>query len=114
MNRLSRFTAVGLVVACGVLDAQAQPVNGTLADTVPLALTHVAVIDATGSPAQLDMTVIVSGGRITALEPAATIKIPAGARVIDASRKFLIPGLWDMHIHVDDPELYPKHPSRAD
>ena len=114
MNRLLRCTSVWLMVACGVVVAQTRRVNAPQADNVPLALTHVAVIDATGSPAQLEMTVIISGGRITGLGPAAKVKVPADARVIDASKKFLIPGLWDMHIHVDDTELYPTHPSRAD
>src|SRR6266446_2467928 len=63
MNRLLRCTSVWLMVACGVVDAQTRRVNAPQADNVPLTLTHVAVIDATGSPAQLDMTVIISGGR---------------------------------------------------
>src|SRR3989449_8071074 len=114
MNRLLRCTSVWLMVACGVVVAQTRRVNAPQADNVPLALTHVAVIDATGSPAQLEMTVIISGGRITGLGPAAKVKVPADARVIDASKKCLIPGLWDIHIHGDDSELYPTHPSRAD
>ncbi len=116
MSRLLRCTSVWLIVACSVVVAQTQTrrVNVPQADNVPLALTHVTVIDATGSPAQLEMNVIISGGRITGLGPAAKVKVPADARVIDASKKFLIPGLWDMHIHVDDGELYPAHPSRAD
>jgi hypothetical protein len=84
------------MVACGVVVAQTRRVSAPQADNVPLALTHVAVIDATGSPAQLEMTVIISGGRITGLGPAAKVKVPAHARVIDASKKFLIPGLWDI------------------
>ena len=45
-------------------------------------------------------TVVVSGGRITAVEPANTIRVPAAAVVIDAPGKFLMPGLWDMHAHL--------------
>src|SRR2546422_6949778 len=114
MNRLLRCTSVWLMVACGVVVAQTRRINAPQADNVPLALTHVAVIDATGSPAQLEMTVIISGGRITGLCPAANVKVPADARVIDASKKFLIPGLWDIHIHLDDNALYPPHLSRPD
>jgi hypothetical protein len=114
MNRVLRCTSLWLMVACGVVVTQTHRVNASQADNVPLALTHVAVIDATGSPPQLDMTVIISGGYITGLGPAPKTKIPPDAEVIDASKKFLIPGLWDMHIHVDDSELYPTHPSRAD
>src|SRR6266487_4862178 len=67
MNRLLRCTSVWLMVACGVVVAQTRRINAPQTDNVPLALTHVAVIDATGSPAQLEMTVIISGGRITGL-----------------------------------------------
>jgi imidazolonepropionase-like amidohydrolase len=44
-----------------------------------------------------DYTVVVSGNRITAVGVKA--RIPAGARVVNATGKFLIPGLWDMHSH---------------
>jgi imidazolonepropionase-like amidohydrolase len=37
------------------------------------------------------------------LETAASITVPSGARVIDGRGKFLIPGLWDMHVHVAMP-----------
>ncbi len=67
-----------------------------------LAITHVTVIDCTGAPAQPNSTVVVVGTRITAVGPADTVKIPTGTRVVDATGKFLIPGLWDMHGHLTD------------
>jgi imidazolonepropionase-like amidohydrolase len=65
-----------------------------------LAITHVTLIDATGRPPQLDQTVLIDAGRITAVGAAATIKVPKTARTIDASGKFLLPGFWDMHVHL--------------
>jgi len=65
-----------------------------------LALTHATVIDATGAPAKQDMTLVITGDRIAALGPAASVRVPPGARVIDATGKFVIPGLWDMHGHL--------------
>jgi imidazolonepropionase-like amidohydrolase len=65
-----------------------------------LAITHVSVIDATGAPAQPDQTVLVSEGRIVALGNGAGVSIPANAEIVDATGKFLIPGLWDMHAHI--------------
>ncbi|MGH8245513.1 MAG: amidohydrolase family protein, partial [Gammaproteobacteria bacterium] len=65
-----------------------------------LAITNVTVIDGTGAPAQPAMTVLVSGNKITAVAKAGTIALPRAARVVDGSRQFLIPGLWDMHVHV--------------
>jgi imidazolonepropionase-like amidohydrolase len=67
-----------------------------------LALTHVTVIDCTGALAQPNSTVVVSQGHITAVGLTDAIRIPAGARVVDATGKFLIPGLWDMHGHLTD------------
>jgi hypothetical protein len=64
-----------------------------------LIFTHVTVIDTATGTAQPDMTVVVEGDRIQDVGAAAGGRIPKGARVVDGSGKFLIPGLWDMHIH---------------
>src|SRR5260370_41035482 len=67
----------------------------------PVVLTRVTVIDATGAPARPDITVVITGNRITAIGKDA--RQPSAARVIDATGKLLIPGLWDMHVHWYDP-----------
>lgn len=48
-------------------------------------------------PAQ---TVIVRGDRIVAVGPAASTPVPAGATVIDATGKTVMPGMWEMHMHL--------------
>jgi imidazolonepropionase-like amidohydrolase len=58
----------------------------------------VTVIDMTGAAPRPGMTVIVRDGRIEAVSAEASV--PEGARVVDARGKFLIPGLWDMHVHL--------------
>jgi hypothetical protein len=68
--------------------------------SLQLAITRVTVIDATGRPPQPDQTVLIDAGRITAVGAAATIRVPKTARTIDASGKFLLPGFWDMHVHL--------------
>ena len=45
-------------------------------------------------------TVVIAGNRIQSVGPDASAKIPAGAEVIDAGGKALLPGLWDMHVHI--------------
>jgi imidazolonepropionase-like amidohydrolase len=67
-----------------------------------LAITHVTAIDCTGAAAKPNSTVVVTGSLISAVGPSETVKIPSGARIIDANGKFLIPGLWDMHVHLTD------------
>lgn len=64
-----------------------------------LAFTPVTVVDVRDGDLLADRTVVVRNGRITSVEPAAGASVPEGARVIDATGKFMIPGLWDMHVH---------------
>ena len=77
---------------------------------VSLALMHVTVIDGTGAPPRADMTVLITGYRIAEIAKSNTISVPRFARTIDATGSFVIPGLWDMHAHPDDPELWPVNP----
>jgi len=64
-----------------------------------LAISDVTVIDATGAAAKPNMTVIITGDQITKIAKTGEVAIPKNARVIDGKGKFLIPGLWDMHVH---------------
>jgi len=66
----------------------------------PLALTHVTIIDTSGGPPQPDMTVLLRDGRIASIEKSASAAVPADAEVVDARGHFLLPGLWDMHVHL--------------
>ena len=67
-----------------------------------LAFTHANLFDAESAKVLKDQTVVVSGNRIQAVGPAAEIRTPPDAQVIDANGKTLLPGLWDMHTHVSD------------
>ena len=67
---------------------------------------HSTVIDATGAPPKTNFTVVVADGRIASVTEQ-PVEIPGAIR-IDATGKFLIPGLWDMHVHVSVPQIaYP-------
>lgn len=63
-----------------------------------LAVLHVTVIDPSQSRPQADQTVLIKDGWIVDIGPG--IAVPKDAKRVDASGKFLIPGLWDMHTHV--------------
>lgn len=69
------------------------------------AITHVSVIDVESGRVNARQTVVWRGRTITAVGEETRVKPPAGARVIDGSGKYLIPGLWDMHAHVLWPGL---------
>jgi imidazolonepropionase-like amidohydrolase len=72
-----------------------------------LAITHVNVVDVGNGSVSPDMTVLVDEGTITAVLPAARARVPEGARAVDATGKYLIPGLWDMHVHWYDERFLP-------
>jgi imidazolonepropionase-like amidohydrolase len=64
-----------------------------------VAFTHVNVIDARDSLPRRDQTVVIRGTRIIASAPSRATGIPKNARIVDGRGRFLIPGLWDMHVH---------------
>jgi len=63
------------------------------------AITQVSVVDVVRGRLVPDQTVLVVGNRIVSVGPARSAAVPAGAREISGAGKFLIPGLWDMHVH---------------
>ena len=99
-----RLVPLALVATVPVLFA-AQ--NSAPRETV---LNHVSVIDMTGRPIQRDMAVLLRGDRIAAIERAAGFNVP-GARVLDLTGKFLVPGLVDMHHHLDARAATPGPPT---
>ena len=68
----------------------------------PVAFTNVRTFDADALRFLTDQTVVVDKGVITAVGASASTKVPAGARVIDGRGKTLVPGMWDVHMHVGD------------
>ena len=70
------------------------------ASDADLAITRVAVVDVENGRVIPEQTVLISGGRVVALESGARIRLRAGMRAIDGRGKYLIPGLLDMHVHL--------------
>ena len=90
MARLIEVSGLVVAVAISVMSiATAQEPS--------LALTHVGVIDVVAGRATLEQTVLIRDDRIVAV--GSTVPIPASARQLDLSGKFLLPGFFDMHTH---------------
>lgn len=70
-----------------------------------IALVGGSVIDATG--ARSDMTILIRHGRIAALGPSNKLEPPPDTRIVDLAGKYVLPGLWDMHVHVFQDESLP-------
>ncbi|MEO8452126.1 MAG: amidohydrolase family protein, partial [Gemmatimonadota bacterium] len=100
MSRLVRLLMLFSVPGCSV---QAQ----SRAADPGFTLTNVTVIDVRGGPSKPGMAVTVAGGRITRIGPSGALGRTGGRR-IDASGKFLIPGLWDMHVHLEFGDWFPR------
>ena len=99
---MKTIARLSLILFCSSL----LPAQQRTSSTQVLVFTHVTVIDATGAEAKPDMTVVIRDGRIAELGRSGKIRPAKGARVVDASGKFLIPGLWDMHVHEWNKEAF--------
>lgn len=74
--------------------------------TKSLVLDNVRVIDGTGSAPIDRARVVIEGGRIIRIGPVETVPLPAGADRIDLSERTILPGLIDLHFHIEnDPKL---------
>ncbi|MCL4864845.1 MAG: amidohydrolase family protein [Gemmatimonadales bacterium] len=91
---MSRFLRV-LVFAT----LAASPINAQQQTTTDLVIRGVSVVDVERGRVDAGRTVVIRGNRIVAVQPAGQA-VPAGARLLDGTGKYLIPGLWDMHAHL--------------
>jgi hypothetical protein len=72
-----------------------------------LAFEHVTVVPMDREVVVADQTVVLRDGRIAALGPTGMVTVPADARRLDGSGRYLMPGLADMHVHVwDENDLF--------
>ncbi len=92
-----------------LLDAQEKAASAWTSDLakslrhvpkVGIAFTGASVFDSVAGVVKPATTVLVLGNRIAAVGPDGTVKIPEGVDVVDARGKTLLPGLWDMHVHM--------------
>jgi len=91
-----------LLSACAFLAGQASSPS-------VLIIHDVTVIDATGAPPQAHRTVIVRDGKIEEVgSSAAGMGAKLSGTHVDGSGKFLIPGLWDMHVHMVFGDWFPR------
>lgn len=93
----------GAVAASAVLFLLLSSTAGAASPSV--AIRDVTIIDVTGGPPREGMTVIVVGNRIAKIGRSSQVRVPRGAEVVRAGGKFLIPGLWDMHVHLGEEEF---------
>ena len=64
------------------------------------AIQHATVIDGTGAGPRADVTLVLENGRIREMGPSSSLQLPAGANVITATGKYVVPGIINAHGHV--------------
>ena len=100
MKRLLLFAVFVLLAAAGLAQS---PISSTLI------IHDLTVIDVSGAAAKPHQTVIVEDGKIAAIDNSGrgfAGKLPG--KHVDGSGKFLIPGLWDMHVHMVFGNWFPR------
>lgn len=107
--RFPRGTAACLVIAltaaAGGFKLMEAPALGKRPTAI--AVRDVTLIDGTGAAARPGYTVIIAGNRITAVGPTGSVAVPKDAEILIGEGRFLIPGLWDAHVHWHRPDYLP-------
>ena len=107
---MKRFSK--LLLAIGVMAAIAFLSPGRLNAQEPdprdvFVLNHIAIVDVRKGGVQPDQTVVIHNGRILSISPTKSAKISRKSSSIDCHGLFLIPGLWDMHVHLVFGDWFP-------
>jgi imidazolonepropionase-like amidohydrolase len=72
-----------------------------------LVLNDVSIVDVRSGTIQANQTVIVQGSKIASVGPGKPAKYSRGAAIVNCRGMFLIPGLWDMHVHLMFGDWFP-------
>lgn len=95
-RRINLWVALIATVVC-TLTARAD-------DAGIVALEHVSIVDVQAGKVLPDQTVVWQRSRIMATGSSKSLAVPAKAQRVDGTGRFVMPGLWDMHVHVGTPE----------
>src|SRR5690348_15743171 len=106
MSLRTLLAAIVLAVSAVTLHAAQNPAPA--ADSNVTTIIHVTVVDVASGKELPDQTVVLQGDRIISLAPSDN-SVASQGRVVDAQGAFLIPGLWDMHVHIQDLEDLPLY-----
>jgi len=89
----SRIMRKTLLVLCAAAPLVAQ-------STDVKALVGGTLIDGFGGPPVQHSVILVQGERITKVGQIGSVAIPAGAEIINTGGMSVLPGLWDVHVHL--------------
>ncbi|MGH7456912.1 MAG: amidohydrolase family protein, partial [bacterium] len=93
------FSRTGFLILAGFLFLAISPITHTQTGKVK-ALVGGMLIDGFGSKPVRNSVILIDGERIKAVGQIGTVQIPAGAEIISTEGMSVLPGLWDMHVHL--------------
>lgn len=103
MPRL-RLTSLTALISSGLISSAL--LSGHATQVRALVLDNVRVIDGTGAPPVERARLVIEGDRISSVGRADAVEAPAGAEILDLGGRTVIPGLIDLHFHIEkDPKL---------
>jgi imidazolonepropionase-like amidohydrolase len=94
----TRSVLRAVLLALLAIAPAARAVGADAAPTVRV-ITGVNVVNLEGGAPIRDAVIVITGDRITAVGPAASTKVPTGARELKLPGKWIMPGLMNMHVH---------------
>ncbi len=93
--------AIVLLFSIALIEGRTAPLPKSLpAASAPIAFLHVSVVDLNSGTLRGNYTVVTKGDLIDQMGSSDQVKVPEGAVCLEARGKFLVPGLWDMHVHI--------------
>jgi imidazolonepropionase-like amidohydrolase len=108
----TRATLASLLSVAALSACAAERVPAASADLV---ISGATLVDGTGAAARAPTMIVVRDGRITSVVPEGpSVAVPDAAQVIDATGKYMIPGLADMHVHFGLGSPFPHGPGTTE
>src|SRR5687768_690638 len=100
MTRVPRFVLISpIIVSVALLTGLATQLPARQKSPIT-AMVGGTLIDGFGGPVIRNSVIVIEGERIRAVGQVGTLQIPAGAEVISTEGMSVLPGLWDMHVHL--------------
>jgi imidazolonepropionase-like amidohydrolase len=107
MNSFRHFALLIIISVCALLFACAPASAQKHSGEGLLVLNSVTVVDVRTGTVMPDQTVILDRNHISSIAPSKSAKPPRNAPSVNCRGLFLIPGLWDMHVHLVFGDWFP-------
>jgi Amidohydrolase family len=98
---------IGAAVKANLVALNKLTSTAHIMPTRKLAITGATLEDTTSAPPIQDSVILIEDGIIKAAGPRSKVHVPRDATILDASGKYAVPGLWDMHAHYEQVEWGP-------